>query len=120
MAERLTYDWDEAAASTCGPLTTGATCEGFSTARARIRRETEAHYHEVAHELYRVEEGRGRLKTRHRETGTTAEYDLRPGVEVVIEPDEVHQTRPEDELVVTAVSVPAWSEDDEFAAGDLF
>jgi len=120
MAEEITYDWEAAAPSTCGPLTVGATYDGFSTARVRIRRRTEAHYHDVAHELYRVEEGTGILRTRHREAGHTEEYRLASGTEVVIEPDEIHQTRPDDELLVTTVSVPDWSEDDETVVGDLF
>jgi mannose-6-phosphate isomerase-like protein (cupin superfamily) len=39
---------------------------------------------------------------------------------VVIEPDEIHQTRPDEDLLVTTVSVPAWREDDEIVVDDLF
>jgi mannose-6-phosphate isomerase-like protein (cupin superfamily) len=120
MAEEITYDWDAADPSTCGPLTVGAVYDGFSTAKVRIRRKTEAHYHDDAHEMYRVEAGEGTLKTRHRETGETEEYALSPGTEVVIEPDEIHQTRPDEDLLVTTVSVPAWREDDEIVVDDLF
>ncbi|MDY6778315.1 MAG: AraC family ligand binding domain-containing protein [Candidatus Nanohaloarchaea archaeon] len=114
MAEETGYDWEDAFDSTCGSLVEGADYDAFSTARARIRERTEPHYHEEMYEVYLVEEGAGELRVSPAGGGEPERYGLEPGMEIVIEPGEVHQALPDGELLVRTVNVPAWEEDDEY------
>jgi len=89
----------------------------ISFAQAKMTNLSEAHYHKKTPEVYIVRVGEGRLRTRH-SMGPYGhhrfkEVELHPGVLVVIDPLEIHQTNPTSELTLDVIAFP-WTEEDEF------
>ncbi len=48
-----------------------------------------------------------------------SEAELKPGVIVRIDPSEIHQTNNTNALVLEAITIPAWTEEDEIASNEL-
>jgi len=103
--------------STCGELKESfATGIGF--ARAIMRKGLSVpHYHKILTEYYLVLEGTGVLRIKL-ENNTIKDVDLKPGIIVKIEPGEIHQSKSSNQLTVEDISVPAWTEEDEFIIDD--
>jgi mannose-6-phosphate isomerase-like protein (cupin superfamily) len=79
-----------------------------------------AHSHNKTTEYYLVLSGSGILRTKDMR-GKKSETQLKSGVVVRIDPGEIHQTNNLDSLVLEAITIPAWTEEDEIMSEeDLF
>lgn len=74
-----------------------------------------AHYHDNTTEYYLIVSGKGLLRVKD-PRGTLSEIELKPGVVVQIDPKEVHQTNNLDSLAIEAITIPAWTAEDEITA----
>lgn len=109
------YDYNqiEARKSTCGPLKESFT-DGVGFARATLNSGlSTAHFHKKMTEHYMILEGTGELRVRLIE-GKVESINLKPGVIVRVEPNEIHQAKTETGFTVEAITYPAWTADDEF------
>lgn len=119
MSFEVGFDWSKAIESTCGPLVEAAETENLSVSKAKIEAKTDPHHHKNCDELYIVKKGKGILRVKESEEIT--QYSLYPGKLVVIEQGEIHQSYPEENLVVETVNAPPWREEGEVVAEeDLF
>lgn len=71
-----------------------------------------AHYHSRTTEYYLVLSGNGILKVKDPQ-GNLSEVELKAGVVVRIDPKEIHQTNNLESLVLEAITIPAWTAEDE-------
>lgn len=76
-----------------------------------------AHYHNKTFEYYLVISGNGILKVKSLD-GDVSETELKPGIVLQIEPKEIHQTNNLSELVLEAITVPAWTAEDELVVDE--
>jgi len=111
-----TYRWvEDSIDSTCGSLVESLESDNFSTARAKVKERTEAHYHQKSSELYIVLQGRGKLRVKENNGGSVQIIDLDSETEVLIESGTIHQVEPIGDklLVVETVNFPPWQEEDQ-------
>ena len=72
-----------------------------------------SHYHKKTVEYYLVLEGQGILRTRDMQGDTANEVELKPGILVRIDKNEIHQTNNLGGLILEAITSPAWTKEDE-------
>ena len=99
-----------------GPATNGARYQSLAEATLPPGRETIAHYHPVAEELYYVVAGSGRLRVH------TDEQDVEPGDCVVIPPGQPHKlwnTSSAEDLVILCCCAPPYAHEDTVLLEDV-
>ncbi len=71
-----------------------------------------AHYHNKTTEYYVIISGNGLLKVKS-PSGKLSDVNLETGTVVRVDIGEIHQTNNLDSLVIEAITIPAWTFEDE-------
>lgn len=110
--EVINYDNIKTITGNCGLMREGLSND-VSFARAEMKTGiSTAHYHRNSVEYYLILSGKGILKIKNSK-GEVSEIELKPGILVRIDVNEIHQTNNLGNLVLEAISYPSWKAEDE-------
>lgn len=94
----------------------GSVKESFTDAIGLARVEMQpglssAHYQRITTKYYLVISGNGILRVKDKD-GRLSETELKEGVVVRIDPNEIHQTNNFRSLILEVITTPAWTKED--------
>ena len=90
--------------------------QSIAEARVKCGGKTTPHHHLISEEIYITTEGSGKLYIQNAENGGVEELKLQQGINVVIQPGEIHwlENTGEGDLVILCCCSPPYSHDDTF------